>query len=75
MLVLIAVVVGFVMGALSGKVDFQIPPVGGKLILDESDPQELSYELKIYDKTGEKLKHMKRVLVDIEVKKNETNPD
>lgn len=83
MITLIAgIVVGFVAASVCYKLDSPKTPVGGKLIVDTSNPEEVAYQLVIFDQTGEMMKQMDRILVDIEVSKvieeeveDETNSD
>lgn len=47
------------------------PEVGGKLILDITNPEEVIYQLVIFDKTGEKMKNTKQILINVELGKVE----
>ena len=60
-------VLGFILATICYKIDIPKTPVGGKLILDMSNTDEIVYQLVIYDQTGEKMKNLKQVLVDVEV--------
>ncbi len=71
------IVIGTILATVCFKIYFPPTPVGGKLTIDMSNSDEIIYQLVMYDQTGEKMKNMKRVLVDVEVseevKKNEAD--
>ena len=75
----VGIVVGFIAATVCYHFDIPKPKVEGKLVLDISNPDEVVYQLTIYDRSGKEIKDMKQVLVDVEVgkvergEKNETD--
>lgn len=68
---MIGLIIGFLVGLVGATVCYRIyfphVQVGGKLVLAKSNSGDVVYQLTIFDKTGEKMKKLKQVLVDVEV--------